>query len=107
MRPWEGIVASSKVHTATAYKVDKKEELLGGHEVKLKLCRFCGRAGHGKNPSLPVREKKLSAWNKECNHCHSKRHYKSRCPRNGYKVGYVKVQKIVYSELIGSENLAT
>merc|ERR1711888_414056 len=39
----EGNVASSEVHRVTAYQQNKKEEVLGGHEIKHKLCRFCGR----------------------------------------------------------------
>ena len=86
-------VASSEVHRVTAYQQDKKEELLGGHEVKLKPCKYCGRTGHGESPSLSVREQKCPAWNKECNHCHGKGHFKSRCHRNGIKVESVKVQE--------------
>ena len=76
------------------YAQDKKEELQGGLEVKLKPCRFCGRTGHGENPSLSVREKKCPAWNKECNHCHGMGHFKSRCHKNGFKVESVKVQVV-------------
>ena len=88
-----GKVSSSEVHMVTAYQQDKREELLGGHEVKLKLCRFCGCTGHGENPTFSVREKKCPAWNKECNHCHSKGHFISRCHRNGFKVKFMKVQE--------------
>ena len=63
--------ASDELHKVTAYKQDKREELQGGHEVNLKPCKYCGRTGHGENPSLSVREKKCPAWNKECNHCHA------------------------------------
>ena len=87
----EGTVASSEVHRVTVYQQDKKEGLLGSHEVKLKPCKYCGRTGHGESPSLSVRERKCPAWNKECNHCHAMGHFKSRCHRNGIKVESVKV----------------
>ena len=75
----EGNVASSEVHRVTAYQQDKRGELQGGHEAEQKPCKYCGRTGHGERPSLPEREKKCPAWNKECNHCHAKGHFKSRC----------------------------
>ena len=90
----EGSVASSEVHRVSAYQQDKKEELLGGQDIKLKPCKYCGRTGHGESPSLSViREKKCPAWNKECNHCHAKGQFKSRCPKNGFKVESGKVQE--------------
>ena len=88
----EGHVASNEVHKVTAYQQSKGEEVLGDHEVKHKLCKYCGRTGHGESPSLSVREKKISAWNKECNKCHAKGHFKSRCHKNGVKVDSVNVQ---------------
>ena len=88
-----GNVASGELHKVTAYKQDKRDELQDGHEVNLKPCRYCGRTGHGENPSLSVREKKCPAWNKECNHCHAKGHFKSRCRKEGVKVDLVKVQE--------------
>ena len=89
----EGNGASSEVHKVTAYQQVKKEELQGGHDINLKPCKYCGRTGHGENPSLSVREKKCPAWNKECNHCHAKGHFKSRCHKNGVKVNTVNVQE--------------
>ena len=89
----EGNIASSEVHKITAYQRDKKEELLGDHVIKQKPCRFCGRTGHGENPSISVRENKCPAWNKECNSCHSKGHFKAKCRRNGVKVDSVNVQE--------------
>ena len=59
-RALEGHVASNEVHRITAYQQNKKEEVLGDHEVKQKPCRFCGRVGHGENPSLSVRENKCA-----------------------------------------------
>ena len=42
---------------------------------------------------MSIREKKCPAWNKECNNCHSKGHFKSRCPKDGVKVNSVNVQE--------------
>ena len=75
----EGSVASSEVHRVTAYQQNKKEEMHGGHDIQEKPCRFCGRIGHGESPSRSVREQKCPAWNKECNKCHAKGHFKSKC----------------------------
>ena len=49
--------------------------------------------GHGESPSLSVRKEKCPAWNKECNKCHAKGHFKSRCHKDGLKVDLVKVQE--------------
>ena len=89
----EGSVASGEVNKVTAYQQNKKEEQQGGHEIKQKPCKFCGRMGHGENPSLSVREQKCPAWNKECNGCHAKGHFKSRCLKGGVKVESVNVQE--------------
>ena len=62
----KGNVASSEVNKVTAYQ-QNKEEQQGGHEIKQKPYKFCGRTGHGENPSLSMREQKCPAWNKECN----------------------------------------
>ena len=72
-------LASSEVNKVTAYQQGKKEDRLDGIETKKKACKFCGRTGHGDNPSLSVREKSCPAWNKECNSCQTKGHFKSRC----------------------------
>ena len=53
---------------------------------------FCGRLGHGENPFLSVREK-CPAWNKECNKCHAKGHFKSRCRKKGVQVDMIGVQE--------------
>ena len=87
----EGNVASSEVHKVTAYQQEKKDELMGDHVVKQKPCKFCGRTGHGESPSLSVRKEKCPAWDKECNKCHAKGHFKSRCRKDGVKVDSVKV----------------
>ena len=80
-----GNIAGSDAHRVTAYKQDKREELQGGCEVKLKPCKFCVRMGHGENLSLLVREKKCPDWKKECNQYHAKGNFKSLCPGNGFK----------------------
>ena len=102
-RALEGNVASNEVHRVTAYQQNKKEEVQGDHEAKLKLCKFCGRTGHGENPSLSVREKKCPAWNKECNNCHAKGHFKSRCLKDGAKVNSVNVQEEGHGVLAGHD----
>ena len=89
----EGNVASNEVNRVTAYQQNKKEEVLADHDVKPKLCKFCGRTGHGESPSLSVREKKCPAWNKECKNCHAMGHFKSRCHKEGAKVNSVNVQE--------------
>ena len=89
----EGSVASGEVNKVTAYQQHKKEEQQGGDDVKLRPCKFCGRVGHGESPSLSVREEKCPAWNKECNKCHAKGHFKSRCRKKGVQVDMIGVQE--------------
>ena len=87
----EGAVASGELHKVTVYQQHKKEEQQIGKDIKLRPCKFFGGLGHGESPSLSVRKEKCPAWNKECNHCHTKGHFKSRCHKNGVKVESVKV----------------
>ena len=85
-------LASSEVNKVTTYQQGKREDRVDSTETKKKACKFCGRTGHGENPSLSVREKNCPAWNKECNNCQTKGHFKSRCNKTGAKVESVKVQ---------------
>ena len=64
-----------------------------GDDVKLSPCKFYGRLGHGESPSISVRREKCPAWDKECNKCHAKGHFKSRCRKGGVKVDLGKVQE--------------
>ena len=80
------------MNKVTACQQHKKEEQLGGDDVKLSPCKFCGHLGLGESPSISVRREKCPAWDKECNKCHAKGHFKSRCHKN-VNVDLVKVQE--------------
>ena len=79
------------MHRVTVYQQNKKEEMQDSHDIQEKPCKFCGRIDHGESPSRSVREQKCPAWNKECNKCHAKGHFKSKCCLDGAKLNAVNV----------------
>ena len=79
------------MHRVTVYQQNKKEEMQDSHDIQEKPCKFCGCIDHGESPSRSVREQKCPAWNKECNKCHAKGHFKSKCCLDGAKLNAVNV----------------
>ena len=42
-------------------------------------CRFCNQKGHGKFPDKEIRKQKCPAWDKLCDNCRIKGHFKAVC----------------------------
>ena len=48
-------------------------------------CRYCGGTGHDKYPERKVREKSCPAFDKVCDRCKHKGHFKRMCERASVK----------------------
>ena len=45
-------------------------------------CSYCGRRGHGRNPSIDVRKQRCGAWDKKCNKCSGQNHFANVCKQS-------------------------
>ena len=46
-------------------------------------CKFCGENGHGKNPNIDIRRTDCPAFNKRCQKCKQKGHFRKMCAKKG------------------------
>ena len=46
-------------------------------------CKFCGENGHGKNPNIDIRRTDCPAFNKRCQKCKQRGHFRKMCAKKG------------------------